>query len=258
MVRILRRTQRFSRLVALAVMICLAGILGTLGLCAESKVIVVASTSWTGAIAAAAGADEVRVLAPLELKHPPEYDYRPSDLAKLNEATAFVYAGYEPFAKKLLEASGFPKAKTFTVMTMNEPGNLKRQAAILAEKFGSEAKAAEWEAKFDQLTADILKRAEQKKVSDIKVLVQQHQEPFVKWLGYNIVGVFGAEELSPAKVMEYSKLGPAAIIDNSHNPQGKPIVEVTKGNYVELINFPSPKAPTLIELFAENAGRLGL
>lgn len=37
---------------------------------AEDKIIVVASTSWTGAIAEAAGADEVRVLAPFELKHP--------------------------------------------------------------------------------------------------------------------------------------------------------------------------------------------
>jgi zinc transport system substrate-binding protein len=254
----LKKMSSFSKAIVFMMMLCLAGWLATPGHCAKAKVVVVASTSWTGAIAEAAGADEVRILAPLELKHPPEYDYRPSDIAKLKEATAFVYAGYEPFAKKLLAASEFPKTKTFTAVTTNEPTILKQQARILAEKFSTQTKEAQWENHFDQVTAAIQKRAEGKKVAQIKVLVQQHQQPFVKWLGYDIVGVFGAEEMSPAKVMEYAKLGPEWVIDNFHNPQGKPIVEVTKCKYVELINFPSAKAPTLIDLFKENAGRMGL
>lgn len=49
---------------------------------ADDKTVVVASSSWTGAIAEAAGADEVRVLAPFELKHPPEYDYRRAKLGR--------------------------------------------------------------------------------------------------------------------------------------------------------------------------------
>jgi zinc transport system substrate-binding protein/iron/zinc/copper transport system substrate-binding protein len=255
---IFKRLKHFSKVAALILGLCLSVFLGTRGLCADSKVIVVASTSWTGAIARAAGADEVRILAPLELKHPPEYDYRPADIAKLKDAGAFVYAGYEPFAKKLLEASGFPQNKVFTVVTTNEPGILKQQAKILADKLGTQAGEAEWETRFNRITADILKQAGQKKISQIKVLVQQHQQPFAKWLGYNIVGVFGAEEMSPAKVMEYANLKPDLVIDNFHNPQGKPIVEVAKCKYVELINFPSVKAPTLIDLFKENAARLGL
>lgn len=234
------------------------GITLPFGWCAESKVVVVASTSWTGAIAQAAGADEVRVLAPLELKHPPEYDYSPTDIARLSEATAVVYAGYEPFMKKLLEAAGYPEPKTIKVTTTNTPDNLKQQARLLAEKLGTRKKEAEWEIQFEKVTAEILKKAEAKNAGKTKVLVQQHQQPFVKWLGYNIVGVFGAEELSPAKVMEYANLKPDLVIDNFHNPQGKPIVEVAKCKYVELINFPSVKAPTLIDLFKENAGRLGL
>lgn len=239
-------------------LILFIGITLPFGWCAESKVVVVASTSWTGAIAQAAGADEVRVLAPLELKHPPEYDYRPADIARLSEATAVIYAGYEPFMKKLLEAAGYPKSNTMIVTTTNTPDILKQQARLLAEKLGTQKKEAEWEIQFDKVTAEILKKAEAKKAGKIKVLVQQHQQPFVKWLGYNIVGVFGAEEMSPAKVLEYSNLKPDLAIDNYHNPQGKPIVEVVKCKYVELINFPSGKAPTLIDLFKENAARLGL
>jgi zinc transport system substrate-binding protein len=228
------------------------------GWCANPKVVVVASTSWTGAIAAAAGADEVKVLAPFELKHPPEYDYRPSDIARLTDATLLVYAGYEGFIKKLIEASGIPASKVATVMTSNDPANLKQQAQRLAQKLGTEAKEQIWENQFDIVSDEILKSAGQKKVSKKKALVQQHQVPFAKWLGYDIVGIFSAGELSPAKVMEYSNLKPDIIIDNFHNPQGKPIVEVVKCKYVELINFPSVKAPSLIELFKENASRLGL
>jgi zinc transport system substrate-binding protein/iron/zinc/copper transport system substrate-binding protein len=257
---IVKRERILLKLV-LFVFIAVSAIARTIapsGCFAESKVVVVASTSWTGAIAQAAGADEVRVLAPLELKHPPEYDYRPADIARLNEATAVVYAGYEPFMKKLLEAAGYSKLKTMIVMTTNTPDNLKQQARLLAEKLGTQKREAQWEIQFDKVTAEILKKAETKNAAKIKVLVQQHQQPFVKWLGYNIVGVFGAEELSPAKVLEYANLKPDLVIDNFHNPQGKPIVEVAKCKYVELINFPSVKAPSLIELFQENAGRLGL
>lgn len=238
--------------------LAITGIIGPSGWCAESKVVVVASTSWTGAIARAAGADEVRVLAPFELKHPPEYDYRPTDIAKLGEATGVVYAGYEPFMKKLIEAAGYPEAKTFKVMTINEPGNLKQQAKTLAEKLGTLKQEAIWEEEFDEITAEIIRQAEIKQIGKLRVLVQQHQQPFVKWLGFQIVGVFSAGELTPAKVMEYANLKPDLVIDNFHNPQGKPIVEVTKCKYVELINFPSVKEPGLIELFKENAARLGL
>lgn len=234
--------------------------MGTLnpGCRAESKVVVVASTSWTGAIARAAGADEVRVLASLELKHPPEYDYRPADITKLGEATAVVYAGYEPFMKKLLAAAGYPESKTVKVTTTNTPENLIRQARLLAEKLGTENKEAQWEGRFEKVTADLLQKAEAKNVAGTKVLVQQHQQPFVKWLGYQVVGVFSAEELTPAKVMEYAGLKPDLVIDNYHNPQGKPIVEVANCEYVELINFPSVKAPGLMEVFKENGARLGL
>jgi zinc transport system substrate-binding protein/iron/zinc/copper transport system substrate-binding protein len=219
---------------------------------------VVASTGWVGAIAQAAGADEVRVLAPLDLKHPPEYDYRPADIAKLNEAALVVYAGYEPFMKKLIAAAGFPEAKVAKVLTANEPANLKQQARLLAARLGTAQKEQAWEKAFDAALGAIRKSAELHRVQQIRVLVQEHQVPLVKWLGYDIVGVFSAGELSPAKVMEYAKLKPDLIVDNFHNPQGKPILEVAQCRYAELINFPSVKASSLIELFRENAARLGL
>jgi zinc transport system substrate-binding protein len=225
---------------------------------ADDKVIVVASTSWTGAIAEAAGADEIRILAPFELKHPPEYDYRPSDIARLRFASLLVYGGYEPFVKKLAVAAGLSPDKMMVIVTSNNPDNLKKQARLLAEKLGTQKKEAVWEKSFDKVLADIQKQAQKNNVRQKRVLVQKYQVPFVKWLGFDIIGVFSADELSPNKVMQYARMKPDMIIDNFHNPQGKPIAEITGCGYVGLINFPSSNARTLIELMKENAERLGL
>ncbi|HYH04885.1 MAG TPA: zinc ABC transporter substrate-binding protein [Bacillota bacterium] len=224
----------------------------------ETKAIVVASTSWTGAIAQAAGADEVIILAPFEIKHPAEYDYRPADLAKLQSASLIVYGGYEPFIKKMVVAADYPETQVVKVKTTNVPDNLIRQARLLAEKLGTQKQELKWEKQFKKVYTGIQQRARLKKVTKIRVLVQEHQQELVKWLGYDIVGCFGATELSPAKVMELAKLKPDLIIDNIHNPQGKPIQQIAECRYLELISFPSVKTPTLNALFEENARILGL
>jgi zinc transport system substrate-binding protein len=225
---------------------------------AEDKIIVVASTSWTGAIAEAAGADEVRILAPFALKHPPEYDYRPSDIAQLRSARLLVYGGYEPFVKKLAIAAGFPEERLIALHTSNDPDNLKRQVRLLSEKIGTQKREAVWEKAFEKALADIQKQAINNKITRKRVLVQKYQVPFVKWLGFNVIGVFNMDDLSPNKVMEYAMLKPDMVIDNFHNPQGKPIAEIVKCDYVALINFPSAHARSLIELLKENVTRLGM
>ena len=117
---------------------------------------------------------------------------------------------------------------------------------------------AAWEKAFDRALADIQKQAKENKISQKRVLVQKHQMPLVKWFGFDVIGVFNADELSPNKVMEYAMMKPDMVIDNFHNPQGKPIAEIAKCDYVALINFPSANARTLIELLKENARRLGM
>lgn len=225
---------------------------------ADDKIIVVASTSWTGAIAEAAGADEVRILAPFELKHPPEYDYRPSDIAQLRSARLLVYGGYEPFVKKLAVAAGLPQEKMIVIVTSNDPDNLKKQARFLAEKMGTQKREAAWEKALNKVLDEIQKQAKKKKISQKRVLVQKYQVPLVKWLGFDVIGAFNTDELSPNKVMEYAMMKPDMVIDNFHNPQGKPIAEIAKCDYVAIINFPSANAPSLIELLKENAAKLGM
>ena len=62
---------------------------------------VVASTAWTAAFGYAAGAETIHVLAPYEMRHPPEYELKPSDIAVLSQADFVIYAGYERMAEKI-------------------------------------------------------------------------------------------------------------------------------------------------------------
>ncbi|MFZ5647000.1 MAG: metal ABC transporter solute-binding protein, Zn/Mn family [Bacillota bacterium] len=220
--------------------------------------VVVASTSWTALMAKAAGAGNVAVLAPAELKHPPEYDFRPSDVDRLKDVKLIVYAGYEPFMKKMLQATQTPEDKVMQVVTVNTPENLAKQTRLLAEKLGTTEAQKAWEAEFDKAVSAIREGAAKQNVAGKRVLVQKHQSPFVKWLGYQVVAEFGPEELSPAKMGELAALKPDLIIDNFHNPQGQGIADMAKCPRVELRNFPAPDHKSLQDLLTDNARKLGL
>ena len=209
-------------------------------------------------MAKAAGAGDVVVLAPAELKHPPEYDFRPSDVEKLNAAKLIIYAGYEPFVKKMLQATQTPEDKVMQVLTVNTPDNLKKQTRLLAEKMGTTEAQKAWEAEFDRTVATVQAAAARQNVAGKRVLVQKHQADLVKWLGYQVLAEFGPEELSPAKMGELAALKPDLIIDNFHNPQGQGITEMVKCSRVELRNFPGPDEKSLQDLLMDNARKLGL
>ncbi|MFZ5651064.1 MAG: metal ABC transporter solute-binding protein, Zn/Mn family [Bacillota bacterium] len=219
---------------------------------------VVASTSWTALMAKAAGAGNVAVLAPAELKHPPEYDFRPSDVEKLKDAKLIVYAGYEPFMKKMLQATQTPEDKVMQVVTVNTPENLKKQTRLLAEKLGTIETQKTWEAEFDNAVSAIREAAAKQNVAGKRVLAQKHQAAFAKWLGCQVVAEFGPEELSPAKMAELAAHKPDLIIDNFHNPQGQGIADIAKCPRVELRNFPGPDHKSLQDLLMDNARKLGL
>jgi zinc transport system substrate-binding protein/iron/zinc/copper transport system substrate-binding protein len=219
---------------------------------------VVASTSWTALMAKAAGAGEVVVLAPADLKHPPEYDFRPSDVEKLKDANLIVHAGYEPFIKKMLQATQTPEDRVMQVLTLNTPDNLKEQTRLMAEKMGTSQAQKAWEDEFDRAVEAIRKEAAGKNVAGQRVLVQKHQADFAKWIGYQVLAEFGPEELSPARMGELAALKPDLIIDNFHNPQGQGIAEIAKCTRVELRNFPGPDEKSLQDLLRYNARQLGL
>lgn len=258
--------MKLKRLSIYALVIIL--VLGLIVGCSKDKAInsidnndevkIVASTSWVGAIVEAAGVQNVDILAPVELRHPPEYDFKPSDIQLIMEADWIVMAGYEPFMNKILEANNIDEAKIIKVSTVNTKDNLIEQTRLIAEKIGTEDKQSKWEQEFTKIFSSITEEAKGKNVESTKVLVQRHMEAFVRSLGFDVLAVFSADELSPAKIGELANLNPDLIIDNYHNPQGQAIAETCGAKIVELRNFPGPEHKGLTELFIDNAKKLGI
>ncbi|GHV30326.1 hypothetical protein AGMMS4952_17180 [Spirochaetia bacterium] len=215
--------------------------------------VVLASTSWVAAIARAAGAEDVRILAPLDLRHPPEYELKPSDLAAASKADIIIYAGWEQFAKKLADTAGSAGIQTITVTTSNAPEEFRAAAEKIATVLGTEDKLAEWWNGFEPFAADLREKIIAA-YPDKRAVVQRMQTPFAAWLGFEIIGEYGPAEPSPAVILEMVQLRPALVIDNYHGPSGQPIAEAAKAPYAELLNFPGKDGTFSIEdVFRYNA-----
>ena len=83
----------------------------------QNKALVVATNSWTAALAQTAGATEIVVLAPYEMEHPSEYELRPGDIPKLMDASLIIYAGYESMAERIKNGMDVPEEKMLKVET---------------------------------------------------------------------------------------------------------------------------------------------
>ncbi len=213
---------------------------------------VIASTSWTAAMARAAGATDITTIAPFDLQHPPEYELKPSDLLAVSGAKFLVYSGYERFAKRLAETASTDGLTVASVYTDNIPETFKREAKKLAELFGTMPAYEAWAASFDFMTEGM--RARVPAAYPVKrVVVHQYLKTYAQWLGFEVVGVFGPGESSPAHLLELVKASPALVIDNYHNPSGKSIAEALSIPQVTLINFPGKDGTKTIEdVFAYN------
>ena len=231
------------------------------GLFAESKpqegkreIRVLASTGWTAAFVRAAGFKEVRVLAPYELKHPPEYELKPSDVAAAGEADFIVYAGYERMVTKLLEATGNKKAKLLKITTQNDFATIEASVGIIAAALGTKAAAeknlAELKAFFDGWKEELRRSG----AYGLEAAVHFHQVPLMKDLGFSLAGTFGPGPLEAAKILALAEKKPRLIVDNRHNEIAKPLAESLKtAKVVSLYNFPnSAKTPDLIDLLKTN------
>jgi hypothetical protein len=217
---------------------------------------VAASTSWAAAIAYCAGAEDVHVLAPVDLRHPPEYELKPSDLAAVSRAGLVVYAGWEVFAKKLAETAGSAGVRIVQVAVSNDPDDIKAQAAKVAEILGTVEKYEAWAAGFDDFTAALRSRVLGARPG-ARVAVNRMQTPFTAWLGFDIAGEYGPAEPSPALILDLVRTAPALVIDNYHTPAGRPIAEAAGVPYVEFINFPGKDGTRTIEdVFRYNADLL--
>lgn len=214
-----------------------ASVLATLSWAAPKKV--VASTSWSAAFADIAGADEVDSIAPVNLRHPPEYEITVSDVQKISDSEVFIFAGFERMMKTL-GTKVANKGVSVQVTLDNSLATVKESTLKIAQALGTEDIQKVRFAEYEKLVKDGQKKALKKKLNKKKVLCNKNQTYLAKELGLEIAGIFGPGPVTAEELLEAKKAGYDLIIDNIHNPTGKPVTEVLpKAKYIVWRNFPT-------------------
>jgi zinc transport system substrate-binding protein/iron/zinc/copper transport system substrate-binding protein len=216
---------------------------------------VVASTSLAGAIAKAAGAKEIRIIVSSEMRHPPEYDLKPSDLLRFEGARVVIYGGYERMVSKLLETSKNKNILAIQINTDTSPENLISQARKISEVLKTEKEEQIWEKKFLEKLKEIQKRISP--FSGKRAIVHRFAQPFAQWAGLQIVQIVSPGELTPRVIGDAVGKNPEMVIDIYHVPVAQAIAENAKCKYIQVINFPGVShTQTLEDIFEYNASQL--
>lgn len=209
------------------------------GLAAQDGPRVVATTPWTAAFALAAGVRDVHVLAPYEMRHPPEYELRATDVVRAQNADLLVFGGYEAMMSRLRDAIGGDSPRMVQIRTDHARITIAESVMTIAQLTGTVADAranvAEIVAFLDDWRAEIARSG----LYDLPVVVHAFQQPIVRELGIEPVGVFGPGPLSARQIGELTGSRPALVIDVWHNESAGPLREtVPDAVFVSLINFP--------------------
>ena len=205
----------------------------------KSETVTVASTSWAAAFADIAGIDEVTTIAPVNLRHPPEYEITTSDVLTVNSADIFIYAGFERMMKTLGNKLGGENTLMLKINLDNSLATVKESTEIIAKAAGTEKIQAERYAEYEKTILNAKEECKKQGLQNIKVFVNTNQRFLAKELGLNIAGTFGPGPLTSEQLLEAKKQGYDLIIDNVHNPVAKPVLEVLpNAKYIEWRNFP--------------------
>ncbi len=204
----------------------------------EEPATVVATTSWTAAFAQAAGVQRIHVLAPAQLRHPAEYELKPSDIEAVTQADLVIYAGYEIMIRRIQDAIGGEKPDLLQITTDYRMDTIRRWVLAIADATG-ERTAAKRSIQELEAFYSVWRQRLPHKLKEAPVLVHFFQRSLAEELGLNVAGVFGPGPLEARQIVDLSAKNAILIIDNWHNQVGSPLKEAMPGiAYAALINFP--------------------
>ncbi|MGW6944667.1 metal ABC transporter solute-binding protein, Zn/Mn family [Streptomyces xanthophaeus] len=202
------------------------------------KPVVVVTTTWEGAFAKAAGAEDVTVIVPTSVHHAPDYDPKPSDLAAVAKADFVLYAPFEPYAAKIKAAAG-SKARLVEVSLDNDADKAGAEVARLGKLFGTEEAAARWKTGLDtehaKLSAEL--KAAWPGGRSPAVVSQVFTAWSAKLAGATTVGTYGPEAVTPAQLAELSGKKPSLVLDNVHMSTGA-VLPDSGARQVPIVNYP--------------------
>jgi len=217
-----------------------------------SKPIVVCTTSVLASIVKDLAGDRVvvEVIAPPSIC-PAHYAVKPSDVEKLREASLILAHGFEPWLRDLVKVSGSRAPVVYVRGPWNTPTALREryiEVAKALEKYLGLNVSARLEKCLRAIdeTARWLKRfAEEHGFVGTPVIVMLWQRPFIAFLGFRIVGVYGPPEKVSLREFEQlvengTKYHALLVVDNlqSGTALGKKLAEEIGAVEVALTNFP--------------------
>lgn len=217
--------------------------------------VVVATTTWEGAFAKAAGAKDVKVIVPQSVQHAPDYDLKPSDLAAVADADFVLYAPFEPYAEKIKEAAG-SDAELVEVNLDNDADKAKAEVARLGKLFGTQDAAATWQKTFGTEYADLQRELKTAWPGGRApaVVTQVFTAWSAKLAGAEVVGTYGPEAVTAKQLSDLSARKPALVLDNAHMSTGT-VLPDSGAKQVKIVNFPG-KDLDLLPVYRDAASAL--
>lgn len=218
---------------------------------AEGPAIVV-TTTWQGAFATAAGAEDITVIVPGEVQHAPEYEPSASDLAAVAEADFILYSPFETFAEQITEAAG-ADAETVELDVDNDPSVVTSEVTRLAELFDTVERAETWLEEFDQERERISSELQdQWPDGEQPMAVAQVYAAWAADLaGVEVADTYGPDQLSPGDVSDLAGAEPDLVFENTHMSAGR-VLPDSDALQVGVVNYPGEDLD-LIALYEANA-----
>ncbi len=215
---------------------------------------VVASTSWVGALAKAAGASEVTLIAPADAANPPEHKPKAAALKAAADADYVLYAKTDRFAPELIRAVGDRSELIEVLPAEVTPGKITSEVTRLGTTFGTSEAAKAWLSTFN---AEYTKLSGQTKAALPNPAPTAVSELFVgfwgSFAGIEVTEVYGPQPVTASERADLTAKKPTLVFTNAHTPGVDPkIPGVTR---VKLVNYPGEDLD-LLGVFRTNTERL--
>ena len=220
----------------------------------DNKANVVCSTSWSASFAELSGAEDVTVIAPANLRHPPEYEVTVSDVLSIMNSDYFIYAGFERMMKTLEDNFATSNTIPIQIKLDNSLATVTESCMKIAKKIGTEKQCEKNLGEYEKVLKIGKEKVSKKGLGGAKVLCHKHQVYLAEELGLDVVATFGPGPVTSKQIVDAKKGNYELIIDNIHNPVGEPLVEVAENaRYIIWRNFPETVGKnSLINLIKEN------
>ncbi len=220
----------------------------------EKPIRVVATNTWTAAFAQAAGAKDIVTLAPADLRHPAEYELKPSDIVLLRGGKLIVTTGFEVMAKRLAETAGSRKIRVLRIDADYSLETMRTSVLAIADILGTRDQARASIADLESFLSSWKQELRDDGLYGAPIVVHVFQRPLMAELGFAIKGVFGPAPLEAAQIAKLSAEKATYIVDNWHNEVAGPLREtMPDARYASLINFPGPDdTRTLMDVLSDD------